>query len=812
MWESTSGYLGEQLSLKRFKEWTFNDPSTGKTNTISPSGKYKIQTTYNGINPPLVTFTAQWIDAYDKITFYVEDKPYCDVLIDRNINKLVYPANPPKLTSGQKYFDGWNIAEGSILSGIDASKTIICGSSDKPVVCIAPNDKEDPIVCVAEGDIICDETAPILCLSEGGSDEDYYNHQIICQDDEGTEYGLHVDALVAEKVVQRLDVTFFWNERTEAGTLERKTMTLDVPEGTRLPKFHIVNQVVDGDYTYVFRYWLLESGNMSSNMNVLSSCNLVAVYDKTKTEDFGSNEQDDEGKGSAKTPESQAPVDSLDACPHLLEGQDGDWHCSLCGLDPKSTNAYQGCPYISFLTHIYSPPAGQDRILKPYGIVRITHVVHLMKALFKVNLDIAHKEFFYKNDAPEVTDWWYGYTVGTKWFSFEPTVEVKFSNFHAANQPLNGRLICTEDPEAASDFMVHPVNKELEDDDGAIQYSDIHYFYDYWTSLKRPAVWSATAANNTNVNDISPNLDDDMQRLYQVLPLCLYENSTLQSPVDINDFIRRRIDVVSRSSTQVQTFTSILKKYRPVKMPKVRDIYNSCQGQDKKVLCDEKNDYGVFGWCTIPSKTMVDMEYNEGALYVPSTYDHHNRVGGSNFLQLDADLEGVYESTWGYFGHLKDSWYYAYNTRDWTYFMKPFFNRGRNNDVFSQKVDEGKAHSGIVPPNSNHLNGVIYEQVYTLEQNSSGTWYMANNDPVFGDMVDACQFLARYHHGANNLKRLSEMNDILSYENLRRLTMVDGKCNMAYGSKFEGDLSNMRFPLQDWVDDYDKTSSNLEKK
>lgn len=76
-----------------------------------------------------------------------------------------------------------------------------------------------------------------------------------------------------------------------------------------------------------------------------------------------------------------------------------------------------------------------------------------------------------------------------------------------------------------------------------------------------------------------------------------------------------------------------MKKYRPVIMPNVRDIFNDCHAAaDTKYDADVNNAYGVFGWCTIPSKTMVNMEYNEGALYVPSSYDHHNHVCGSNFL------------------------------------------------------------------------------------------------------------------------------------------------------------------------------------
>ena len=104
--------------------------------------------------------------------------------------------------------------------------------------------------------------------------------------------------------------------------------------------------------------------------------------------------------------------------------------------------------------------------------------------------------------------------------------------------------------------------------------------------------------------------------------------------MDANDFVRSRMSVpINRTAKQVRTFTSFVKKYRPVVMPHVRDIFNDCHSaSDTKYDADISNNYGVFGWCSIPSKTMVNMEYNEGALYVPSSYDHHNRVCGSNFL------------------------------------------------------------------------------------------------------------------------------------------------------------------------------------
>jgi len=76
-----------------------------------------------------------------------------------------------------------------------------------------------------------------------------------------------------------------------------------------------------------------------------------------------------------------------------------------------------------------------------------------------------------------------------------------------------------------------------------------------------------------------------------------------------------------------------VKKYRPIIMPKVRDIFNDCDmAADTKYQADVENRYGVFGWCTIPSKTMVNMEYNEDSIIVPSSYDKYNRIGGYNFL------------------------------------------------------------------------------------------------------------------------------------------------------------------------------------
>ena len=233
-------------------------------------------------------------------------------------------------------------------------------------------------------------------------------------------------------------------------------------------------------------------------------------------------------------------------------------------------------------------------------------------------------------------------------------------------------------------------------------------------------------------------------------------------------------------------------------MPNVRDIFNDCHvAADTKYDADTNNTYGVFGWCTIPSKTMVNMEYNEGALYVPSSYDHHNHVCGSNFLQMDNDFKKVYLKEVQ--GKLEDNacntWVWLYNTRDWTYFAKPFFDVGRNNEVYSNQLDEFS--SELRPENSNHINGVVFEKV------ASGR----DDDTSFLGIAQSCQFLARYHHNENNLKVLAErFTNLIPYSKLKQLTS-NAEFNDIYGSMYDNLPEDFRFPFSDWVDDYNKTSS-----
>ena len=479
----------------------------------------------------------------------------------------------------------------------------------------------------------------------------------------------------------------------------------------------------------------------------------------------------------------------------------------MTGLDPTKyesdfSELYESdfsessaCPFVKLLNIAKTERDDFDRMT----LLEIEDVSNLLKALFKVNLHIARREYFLKKDLPGVSDWWYGYKDGDEWISFEPTVEFKFSNFHAANQPSeSGELMCCA--KWANDYKpsITPVNRDLLDDAAAIHYSDDKYCYDY----RKMLMGLDDMCEDDDSEDPSKDVANS-QKYYRIEPLHLYENSQLQSPTDVNDFVRQRLDVIERTTSQVSTFTSIVKKYRPIVMPNVRDIFNKgINDYPTKYKADMDNSYGVFGWCSIPSKTMVNMEYNEQALVVPSSYDHHNRIGGSNFLQMDKDLYGLYKS-WAIDGTsiADETWYYLYNNRDWTYFMKPVFNVGRNNDVFSYIQTIGNPDSQL-PTTSDHLNGVVFEKGINQRL----------DDSTFGDVVEVCEFLARRHHGDNNLKMLAESkSSIIDITRLRELTMKDGRFNAVYGSEYANLPDSFRYPEQDWVDDFDKTGSYIGK-
>lgn len=473
--------------------------------------------------------------------------------------------------------------------------------------------------------------------------------------------------------------TVKFSYQTEDGA-QSETME-NVAANTHIPVFHINQRYNKDGKTYVFRYWKLISGNLTSSLTALSDLEFEAVYDEIAEQNYPVREEQTVNSiSNSDSIELAEEVVQFDSCESLKEpGEDESFACLFCslrGIDPAGkfdilTKDGCGCPFVELMKDRKETIGGDSEDDFNYlTLLEIEDVSNLLKALFKVNIDIANNEWFLKIDIPDETNWWYGYVEDGKYISFEPTVEFKFSNLHAANQIVDGNLVCTV---AASDTLkkITPVNRELSLDVGGIQYNDCFYCHDYCSSLAAKPTFT------------------DGQNYYEIVPLHLYENTSMQSPVDVNDFVRRRANVITRSANQVRTFTSIVKKYRPIIMPKVRDIFNRCRNNYTKYEADLNNDYGVFGWCTIPSKTMVNMEYNEDAIIVPSSYDHHNRIGGENFLQMDADLQGIYEKLVD--GNLIDNasntWCYLYNTRDWTYFLLPFFNVRRNNELYTNRLD-----------------------------------------------------------------------------------------------------------------------------
>jgi hypothetical protein len=65
------------------------------------------------------------------------------------------------------------------------------------------------------------------------------------------------------------------------------------------------------------------------------------------------------------------------------------------------------CPYVNMLFRA----RGNRDAFKYLTIIEVQDVIDLLTALFKINIDIAHREYFLKVAVPEKTDWWYGYVV-----------------------------------------------------------------------------------------------------------------------------------------------------------------------------------------------------------------------------------------------------------------------------------------------------------------------------------------------------------------------------------------------------------------
>ena len=164
--------------IYKFSHWEYS--FNGVTRVIRDCDTIMIDDIpYDGL--PVITFTAKWKLAYDIIPFKILDNTYCKVLIDKTVNKVIYPQKPVILYP-KKNFLGWDVMEGDALSGIDRNAKVICGDGASPIIC-----GTDP------GPIICDE-------------------------DGIGEYDGFISAYIGEDLIRSFGVTYKFLELNPAGT------------------------------------------------------------------------------------------------------------------------------------------------------------------------------------------------------------------------------------------------------------------------------------------------------------------------------------------------------------------------------------------------------------------------------------------------------------------------------------------------------------------------------------------------------------------------------------------------------------------
>lgn len=343
---------------------------------------------------------------------------------------------------------------------------------------------------------------------------------------------------------------------------------------------------------------------------------LVAVYDSIVEDEQTEETVQEQTKHLYEPSEVQTEV-KVGTCVYAREikPNSGKYICTYNRVNPRENRfdpsvqderkLIVNCPRINEL----NIPFHEENDFGFGTILEISDISKLLNALFKVNIDIAHREYYLKKDIQQDSGWWYGqvmegykvvcdpssskiickknptdypivctddaYPFITKWISFEPTVELKFSNLHASNQIVDGKLVCSVDRskdgwENGKFPSIVPINRDLANDNRGIHYNDFLYCYDYVNRLEK--VVSKSEKDGTKwETDLN-----DSQKHYNIEPLHLYDNSKVQSPIDSRDFVKCRRSEISRSGNQVQTFTSIVKKYRPIVVPKVSDIFNDC--------------------------------------------------------------------------------------------------------------------------------------------------------------------------------------------------------------------------------------------
>ena len=90
------------------------------------------------------------------------------------------------------------------------------------------------------------------------------------------EYGLKVNARIGYKTIKKFKL---WFKYIDSDTKQPHEVSEYVEENSPIPVFHIHDEVNFGEVVKKFRYWRLDSGNISSSLTILSDVTLVAVYD-----------------------------------------------------------------------------------------------------------------------------------------------------------------------------------------------------------------------------------------------------------------------------------------------------------------------------------------------------------------------------------------------------------------------------------------------------------------------------------------------------------------------------------------------------
>ena len=244
IWETVQNNEN-RVNAYRFINWkyTFNS----QTGEISATDKLRIgEIGWNDI--PVVVMTAQWELMYYVVKFKVLGYDYCDVLVDVDTNVLNYPVKPT-IVYPRKKFLCWDTMD-ETLSGVDSTANIVCGTASNPVLC-----DDGPIVC--DGDEI----------------------QTLVKS---------VNACIGENALQAFDVVFKMLVLDGSQVVVQQRVQ-NVSENTYLPSFHIHQDIEitqNGQkFKYVFRYWKLANGIMSSSMTVMSNLEFIGIYDKVKNDD-----------------------------------------------------------------------------------------------------------------------------------------------------------------------------------------------------------------------------------------------------------------------------------------------------------------------------------------------------------------------------------------------------------------------------------------------------------------------------------------------------------------------------------------------